>query len=199
MLNIPAKELPELRRAYANHKWEDTEQGIRIAGRELFIGSSCETRVNGTDPLLTHNIIPTAGRRHLLFSAVSGASQQTSYYIAAFANNATPVDGWLASNIGGSGSAIEEFTDYAAGTRPLWQKDNHGTASSVTNDANPAAFTLSDDAHIYGFLLVTNSAKTPNAGYNTGTLVSAIRNERANLVSGDALSARLTLVYQNVS
>ena len=200
MLNIPEKYIPELRRAFANHKWDMTDNGMFIAGREVFMGNSCESRVNGEDPLITHNIVPKEGRVYLMKTALGLVSPESTLYIAMFDNAVSPVDGWTAANIGSGsgGESIKEFIGYS-GNRPAWTKVAHLTESSSNNNASPASFTLTAGATIKGFLLTGNQNKYPSIGYNDGPLVSAIANERVGLVSGDVVTVRLELVYQNVA
>lgn len=187
------RHLPELRRAIRNHKYEETENGILLPGQDQIIGISCETRVNGRDPQLTHNLLTLQGRRYLLGAAVAGVAQNTSFYIAPFTGDVTPNENWTAANFTANAT---EFTGYDGANRILWDKTMHPTASSADNTASAATFTLSagqSNVTIRGFALLTASAKSAT----TGTLISAMRHDRPGLNEGDALSVRLTLTYQN--
>ena len=187
------RHLPELRRAIRNHKYEETDTGIYLPAQDQILGFSCETRVNGRDPQLTHNLLTLQGRRYLLGAAVAGTAQVTQFYIAPFTGDVTPQESWTAANFT---SNATEFTGYDGAIRILWDKVLHVTASSADNTAAPATFTLATgqtDVTIRGFALLTASAKSAT----TGTLISAMRHDRPGLNEGDALSVRLTLTYQN--
>lgn len=192
-MNIENRHLPELRRAISNNRYEETGTGIFVPSMDMIAGFSCETRVNGRDPQLTHNLLTLQGRRYLLGAAVAGTAQNTSFYIAPFTGDVTPNDSWTAANFTATAT---EFTGYDGANRILWDKAMHPTASSADNTSSAATFTLSTGqtgVTIRGFALLTASSKSAT----TGILVSAMRNDRPGLGEGDALSVRLTLVYQN--
>jgi hypothetical protein len=67
--------------------------------------------------------------------------------------------------------------------------------SVVTNSASPAVFNINATATVGGAFLTSQSAKTPNSGYNTGTLFSAADfgapGDRS-VVSSDTLSVTYT-------
>lgn len=187
------KHLPELRRAIRNNKHEFTESGILVPSMGIFAGFACETTVNGKDPQLTHNLVTLEGRRYLLAAALTGGAQHTSFYIAPFTGNVTPVDGWTAASFAGTAT---EYTAYTSATRVLWSRVLHGTDSSAANTAAPADIEINTGetgVTIRGFGLLTSSAKSAT----TGVLVSAMRHDRSGLGEGDTLSVRLTMVYQN--
>lgn len=192
-MNIEDRHLPELRRAIRNHKYEETDAGIFLPAMDQILGFSCETRVNGRDPQLTHNLLTLQGRRYLLGAAVAGTAQNTTFYIAPFTGDVTPLDSWTAANFTANAT---EFTGYDGTNRILWDKTMHATASSADNTASAATFTLSagqTGVTIHGFGLLTAASKSAT----TGVLISAMRNDRPGLGEGDALSVRLTLTYQN--
>lgn len=187
------RHLPELRRAIRNHKYEETDTGIYLPAQDQILGFSCETRVNGRDPQLTHNLLTLEGRRYLLGAAVAGTAQVTQFYIAPFTGDVMPLESWTAANFA---AAATEFTSYEGSTRVVWNRAMHATASSADNTANAAVFTLSagqSNVTLRGFALLTASSKSAT----TGALLSAMRHDRPALGEGDALSVRLTLTYQN--
>lgn len=187
------RHLPELRRAIRNNKHEFSDSGVVVPSMGVFAGFSCETRVNGRDPLLTHNLLTLEGRRYLLAAAVTGGPQTTQFYIAPFTGDVTPIDNWTAANFTANAT---EFTGYTSANRVLWDRLLHATASSSSNAASPADVELAAgqaNVTIRGFGLLTASPKSAT----TGVLISAMRHDRPGLGEGDTLSVRLTLVYQN--
>ncbi len=114
-----------------------------------------------------HNLLPDEGRDHIMGVAFKGAGQVTSWYLAIYEGNYTPVPGITAATFP---SAATECTSYTSATRPLF---NTAAVSGgqVTNSANRAEFTMTADKTIYGGVITSASAK----GAATGVLTSAVR------------------------
>lgn len=190
------KHLPELRRAVRNGHYEPTESGVLFPRVGLYTGFSCETTVNGKDPQLTHNLLTLEGRRYLLRSALSlGQAVLSEMWIAPFTNDVTVQESWTAATFH---TSANEYEDYTSATRVKWDKAAHPTASSASNTAVPADFTLATgqaDVTIRGFGLLTNSGKRSGQG----VLISAQRHNRPGLGEDDVIGVRMTLEYRNVT
>lgn len=111
------------------------------------------------------NIVPTEGLNHILSTELVAGTQITSWYLAPYEANYTPVAGVTAATIT---AASTESTAYTSGTRVAWTP---GSVSGgvVSNSASPATFTFNATKTIYGAFLISNSTKSAT----TGTLFSA--------------------------
>lgn len=138
----------------------------------------------------THNLIPTEGLNHALGVMLKGDTQQTSWYVAIYEGNYTPIAGATASNIT---TAATECVAYAEATRQQWVG---GTVANgfVSNTDSRAVFTMNATKKVYGGFLVSSPVK----GSSTGVLVSVVRFATAKDVeTGDILRVRAE--FTNVS
>lgn len=126
------------------------------------------------------NLVVNEGLNSLLNINFMGATQITSWYLALFEGNYTPVATVTAATIV---AAATETTAYTASTRQLYVGVS-STTQSMTNAASRGDFIFNASKTIYGAFLVSNSAKSAT----TGTLFSAARFASAKTVaSGDEL------------
>lgn len=113
------------------------------------------------------NICVNEGLIYLLNSGFGLTSQITSWYMAVYQNNYTPVSTDTAASIVGNAG---EFTGYSGGARP-----NFTPATAVqptpqlTNSANRASFTFTGTATLIGAFLISSAG----IGSATGSLFSA--------------------------
>lgn len=137
------------------------------------------------------NLVVNEGLNALLGIMFNGATQITSWFIAPFEGNYTPVATVTAATIT---AASTECTTYAAGTRVAF--DEAAPASqSITNSASRASFVFNATKTIYGAFLVSNSTKSAT----TGTLFSAARFGTAkSVVSSDELLLTYTFTASSV-
>jgi hypothetical protein len=176
----------EFARAVANHQYEVSPQGLFFPAQKLFIGGAMETTLNGRDPDVSPNIIPTEGLNHLLSILVAGGTQVNPWYVALFSGNVTPGASYTAANFT---SNATEFTGYSETTRVAYV-DGTIAAGAVDNDASRAEFTMTTSATIYGGALLSASAKSSTSG----TLLAAARFSASRaVVSGDTLQVKYTL------
>lgn len=137
---------------------------------------------------LASNILPTAGLNHILDVVLHGSSQVTTWYVAPFEGNYTPVAGLTAASFTADAT---ECTAYDEATRVAY---NEAAASGgvITNSANKAVFTINASKTLYGAALVSASAKSSTSG----TLLAAARFSSSRAVVDDdevAVSYSLTL------
>jgi len=111
------------------------------------------------------NIVPTEGLNYFLSIGLAAGTQITSFYLAPFEANYTPVSTVTAATIT---AASTETTAYTSGTRVAWTAGSV-SAGAVSNSASPATFTFNATKTIYGAFLISNSTKSAT----TGTLISA--------------------------
>jgi hypothetical protein len=160
------------------------ELGLSIEGLE-------RRDVDGVDSVVLSiedvtNLIPTEGLNYLLGAGLTGVAQLSSWFIALFEGNYTPVAGVTAATFP---AAATESTAYDEATRVAWVP---GTISggSVSNTASKAVFTMNATKAIYGIAQSSASAK----GATTGVLVSVARFAAVkNVVATDVLNVTSTL------
>jgi hypothetical protein len=133
-----------------------------------------------------HNLIPTEGLNYLLGAGLTGVSQLSTWYIAIFEGNYTPVAGVTAATFA---TAATESTAYDEANRQTWTPGAI-SAGSITNSASKAVFTINATKTIYGLGQLSVNTK----GGTTGVLVSAARfaSSRA-VVDNDILQVTSTI------
>jgi hypothetical protein len=132
-----------------------------------------------TDEWETHNLIVNQGLDHILGVEFTGVTQITSWYLAPFAGNYSPVATDTASTISANAT---ESTAYTSSTRVAYTGVEGSQA--CTNSAAPATFTFNASASLYGAFLVS----APTKGSTSGTLFAAAQfNSLKSVSSGDQL------------
>jgi len=101
----------------------------------------------------TPNIVTNEGLDHVLNVYLHAATQITTWYLAIFEDDYTP----LAANTYAV-PGYTESTAYDEATRPEYV-EAASTARSTTNSASKGTFTISDTKTIYGAALVSSSVK----------------------------------------
>lgn len=188
------RHIREAARAVRNHKYEVTpEGGIFVPSMGVFSGVF-SIDVCGDEIDLANNMIPEQGRNHILDTIFGAPGQVLTWYVSLFTNNATPQDNWTAANYHANAA---EFTGYSEGSRPSFVRAP-ASGGSISNGASKATFTITSSATLYGAAVLSNPAKYPNAGYNTGLLLAAARftNPRG-LEPPDSVGAQYTLTLTN--
>lgn len=127
-----------------------------------------------------HNMVCDQGLNFLLDVLLGATAKPTSWYVAPFEGNYTPVAGDTAATIVASAT---ETTAYTEATRAAYSPAA-ASAKSITNAASKAVFTFNAAKTLYGVFLVTASAKSAT----TGTLLSVSRFDTPRTVAnGDQL------------
>lgn len=132
------------------------------------------------------NLIPTAGLNYMLGTALTGVAQLSSWFIALFEGNYTPIAGVTAASFPADAT---ESTAYNETTRVAWTAGSI-SAGSVSNTASKAVFTMNATKTIYGIGQTSVSTKSAT----TGTLISCARFAAAKaVVATDVLNVTSTL------
>lgn len=132
------------------------------------------------------NLIPTEGLNYMLGTALTGVGQVSSWFIALFEGNYTPVSTVTAATFP---AAATESTAYDEMTRVAWTPGAIA-AGSVSNTASKAVFTINATKSIYGIAQTSVSTKSAT----TGTLMSvALFGAVKNVVATDVLNVTSTL------
>jgi len=141
------------------------------------------------------NLVVNVGLRYMAGTALTSVTQITTWYLGLYGSGAsnTPAAGdTMASHAGWT-----EIAPYSNATRVVATFATATTAnpSVVTNTASPAVFNINATATVGGAFLTSSSPKTPNSGFDAGTLFSAADfgspGDRS-VVSGDTLSVTYT-------
>jgi hypothetical protein len=141
------------------------------------------------------NLVVNAGLRYMAGSALTSVTQITTWYLGLYgaaASNTPAAGDTMASHAGWT-----EIAPYSNATRVAATFATATTAnpSVVTNTASPATFNINATATVGGAFLTSSSPKTPNSGFDAGTLFSAADfgspGDRS-VVSGDTLSVTYT-------
>ncbi|WP_419663248.1 uncharacterized protein Dvar_36410 [Desulfosarcina variabilis str. Montpellier] len=139
---------------------------------------------------VVENLCPDEFINHVLDVALSGGSQITTWYLALFSNNHTPV----ASNTYAS-PGYTEATGYDETVRQTWQEGGV-SSKTITNSANKATFTMDGtDTTIYGCSLVSNSVKGDTVG---GGILGPVAQFSAGAITG-IVDADVIKVYMTVT
>lgn len=141
----------------------DDKSGLFMPRSKLLVGGRFfgqhlrEGRV--IDEWESKNLIVNQGLDHILATEFTGSTQITSWFMAPFGNNYTPVGTDTAASIVGNAG---EVTSYTASTRVPYV----GVEGSqqVTNAAAPSSFTFNASTTIYGAFLISSSAQSSTAG-----------------------------------
>jgi hypothetical protein len=132
------------------------------------------------------NLIPEEGIGYILGAALKGVSQISSWFIALFEGNYTPVAGVTAATFP---AAATESTAYAEANRVAWTSGSV-SGGSVSNTASKAVFTMNATKTIYGIAQTSLLTKSGT----TGTLVSVARFAAAkSVVADDILNVTSTI------
>jgi hypothetical protein len=141
------------------------------------------------DEEFVHNLLPLEGRNHMWDVTTHAGSQVSTWYLALFEGNYTPVSTDTAANFAAN---TTECTAYTEATRPVWV-EAAPSSGVITNAASLAVFTMNATKTVYGSALLSSSVK----GGTAGILLSIVRFSVAKpAVSGDVLQIAhpLTLV-----
>lgn len=134
------------------------------------------------------NRIPQDGLAFLLQAPFGDTATIPTFYCGLFTNNFIPSDGTTAADLPNS---MGEFTQYSEAARPVWTK-TFLPYGQYTNQDDPAVFTPTQDANVYGSFLVSSSTK----GGNTGLLISVARFSTTKALSiGNEARLRTSLTY----
>ena len=132
------------------------------------------------------NLIPTEGLNYMLGTALTGLTQSSTWYIALFEGNYTPVAGVTAATFPADAT---ECTAYAEAARVTWTPGSI-SAGSVSNTASKAVFTINATKTVYGIAQTSVSTKSAT----TGTLISVARFAVAkSVVATDVLNVTSTI------
>jgi len=126
------------------------------------------------------NLIVDEGINHILDTAMSGDTQDTTYFVG-LKDTGTPAGTWTLA------TGLTEINPYA-GNRIAWTEDNTAADESVSNAASPASFSINATDTVFGAFLATVDTGT------AGVLIGAKDFAASQAVtSGDTLNVTYTI------
>lgn len=170
MHNLDQKHHAELARRIRSHGFEFDDRGIRVAKMGISIGGAIKVRDfrDGSCQIIDidANLLLNEGLTHLvnvLLPPTGGYSQITSWYIAPYSNDYTPVSTLTAATFTATAG---EFTSYSGSNRLALTIASVATTPSTGNSANTALMTVnaSGPFNIYGAGVLSASAKSSTSG-----------------------------------
>lgn len=182
----------DLRRSLANRKYEYTPDGLLLPEQKLLIGGVFSVRVNDGEWDHFRNKVVNEGLTYLLSCGVANGSKISTWYMAPFKGNVTPLASWTAANFTANST---ELTEYDESTRQTFVTAG-ASAQNVNNTADPAVITINASVTAYGAALISASAKSAT----TGTLLSAgLFTTPKALADDDTLSMAYSLTATSTS
>ncbi len=182
----------EFRRALANHKYEQTDEGILFPAQGVLAVGMYDHMVNGEDLRFDKNLITTEGLNHILDTVLHGTAQVATWYMGISSGNVTPLATWTAANYTANATEITSGTEgYTEASRPAYT-EAAASGGSTTNAANRAGFTIATATaiNVWGAALLSSSVK----GGTSGALLSASKFTAVRtLYNADILSVGYTL------
>lgn len=184
--------IPELRRDFANSKYERTEEGgVYFSRGDFLISGMLSVSLNGGPWEDTPNLIVNEGLAYLLNVGLSAGAQLSTFYVAPFSDNVTPI----ATLTAGTFNATQnEFDNYTQPARPTWVDD--GVVSQyIENTTTPALITVgsatgTENTQVWGAALISASGKLSGLG----TMIGCAKFTAAR--SGLQLNDELRLKYR---
>lgn len=148
--------------AFRNRQYERTPSGIFFpkVGGGLGIQGVFEHWLNGKDHQVEPNLIVNTGLNHLLSAALAGGSAISSWYVAPFSGNVTPVAGTTAATFT---AVATETTAYDEAARVAWAYDAVAS-QAISNNSTRATFTMNATVSVYGAGILSASAKSSTSG-----------------------------------
>lgn len=176
----------EFLRAFNNHKFEVTPEGVYFPEQHGLVGGSLIHTLNGGDRRVDHNTFTIEGLNYLLNVGMKGGTAATTFYLAPFTGNVTPTSALTAATFTATQT---EATAYTSATRVEYVEGSI-SSGSISNSASRAEITANATVAIWGAGLLSISTKSAT----TGTLMAAAKFAAVrNLGDTDVLAFEYTL------
>lgn len=193
----------EFQRALANHKYEQTDEGVLFPEQKVTARGFYVHDVNGQDVRMDANLLVNEGLAHMLDVTFRGSGEETQvspWYFALFSGNVTPQATWTAANFTSNTTEITSGTEgYSESTRVAFvevdaTKSGTGTTGTAytNNTASKAAFTIATTTSVtvWGAGLLSSNTK----GGTSGILMSVAKFSAARtLYNTDVLNLGYTV------
>lgn len=171
-MRIPAALLNDLRRLFANRRYEVAPSGFYFPTLKALAAGVIElviVRAGVPEPAeMCPNTFTTEGFNHMLDTEFHDGAKVSTWYMGLWSNNATPAITWTAANFEAN---ADEFTNYDEATRVAYV-EAAASSGSITNSASKATFTMSaGGGSLWGGSLHSVSTK----GSASGVLAAAAK------------------------
>src|SRR5574337_2069474 len=132
----------DVARALAGHHFELADEGrLYVPAAKAYLGGVFTHDVNGADPRVDPNLLPTEALIDVLTVYFKGGTQRTNFYLAPFSGNVDPAGSLTGANFAATQT---EFTNYGETARQGWTPPGAALASAaIDNSAAPGVFTVS--------------------------------------------------------
>jgi hypothetical protein len=181
--------LTDLRRLRGKNKFDIAQDGavFNVGGDLIKAGGAWNVWDDKGWSDNPNNIIVTQGLNYLLDVALGGGTQYATFHVFPFSGNVTPVETWTAANVTANST---EITAYDEATRVAYV-DAAASGGIMTNSASKASFTFNASGNLYGFCVVSASAKSSTSG----VLFSGVRLTSApkTFADDDVINAAYTV------
>lgn len=161
--------------------YERSAAGVYLPQTSLKVGGTFHGTIvrDGRiiDEFEDHNLVVNEGLNSILGVMLNASTQITTWYIAPFEGNYTPVATVTAATIT---AAATECTAYDESTRVAYV-EAAPSSQSITNSASRATFTFNASKTIYGAFIISASTKSATSG----TLLAASRFSSSKAVEDD--------------
>lgn len=141
-------------------KWLGLKGGVKVGGYFEVICRGPDGRVKWCE--VAKNIVTNEGLDAILDIMLHAATQLTTWYVAIFESDTTPLATHTYAVPG-----YTESTAYDEATRPEY-KEAAASSQSITNSANKATFTIDATKTIYGAALVGGGTDADTKGDTAG-------------------------------
>lgn len=136
------------------------------------------------------NLMPDAALQHFLASAHAGASQVSSFYIGAYANDRTPLSTDTSANLPEYG----EIVTFNEGSRQLWNKGSL-QGNKYDSASNPTVLTATETVTAAGVFMSTDPTFGSTAGYLWS---AALAPSPETINAGSALRIPASITLENI-
>lgn len=161
----------EIAKTIRNNHYEVSEDGIFLPSSHLLLGGRFGNQVIrdgvASEWEYSDNIVVNEGLNHVLSIVLGAGTQITSWFVAIFSGNYTPVATDNASNIASNST---EATGYSEANRIAYVPDAV-SGQNIQNATTTADFSINSSFTAFGAFLVSASGKNAT----TGTLIAASR------------------------
>lgn len=163
----------ELNRHLRNNAYEQTADGILFPKANAIARGKYVHSVNGEDEQEDYNLLTIEGLNHALDTALKNGTQNTTWYLALYEGNYTPVNTLTAASFPATaGENTSQTEGYTGANRPTWTPGTIASGSVDNHDAK-ATFTFATASSV-----VINGAGLSSVqarGATTGVLLSATK------------------------
>lgn len=179
-MNDLKKHAGEFRSALRNNKYDKTETGIYFPRAKVTLSGQYFHSVNGGPEQVDSNLLTDEGMQHLLNVGLLGTTPNTTWYLALYTGNYTPLVTLTAATFPSTATESTSTSEgYSGSTRPTWVGVINAS-DYADNLASKASYTIvtATSVTMYGAALTSVATR----GATTGVLMSATKFSTARVL-----------------